>query len=543
LGNLTLCGTNTYSGPTTINSGILLAGSPAGYSINSPVVLANTVAAASTNETGIVTQLYLNGWNNTVGSLTGGGAVGGFANLTTATLTVGSDNTSPAAFSGQILGTGALVKIGTGTQTINGFNTFSGGTTINNGVVSLTGGSGVSVTGITATTTAFSSTITVSSTAGLAVGQPISGTDIPTSSGGATITSIGPGNQITINVEATASGTPTLTAAAYSGLGTGTILINSGGTLSLSGAALQNTAGAMTVKGNGYATQDGAFVNASGSNTYAGLITLGSAATIASDAGTLVLSNAGTITGATFGLTLTGAGNGTLASVIGTTTGGLTKNGAGAWTLTGNNTYTGATTVNAGTLIVNGKISGNSSSSLNVAAGTLAGTGTLSLPGAGTPVEIGGTLAPGTAGTIGTINFTLAGASNMNFESNSTLGFDISGASSDLVNFTAAPASGEWLSGAGNATLALSGSIVYTDTYVIFQNAIANGVTGAFSFANITGYDSTDYVANFTQVGDNYDLSFTATAVPEPSTWAAMLSGFGMLLGLQRLRNRRQVGA
>ena len=47
--------------------------------------------------------------------------------------------------------------------------------------------------------------------------------------------------------------------------------------------------------------------------------------TISSDSGTLNLTNAGVITGATFGLTLTGSGAASLSSVLGTTTGILTR--------------------------------------------------------------------------------------------------------------------------------------------------------------------------------------------------------------------------
>ncbi|MBR2204385.1 MAG: autotransporter-associated beta strand repeat-containing protein [Prevotella sp.] len=54
----------------------------------------------------------------------------------------------------------------------------------------------------------------------------------------------------------------------------------------------------------------------------------------------------------------------------------ITKAGTGYWRLTGNNTYSGATAVNAGTLIVNGKHSGTGAITV-AAAGTLAGKGTL----------------------------------------------------------------------------------------------------------------------------------------------------------------------
>lgn len=67
--------------------------------------------------------------------------------------------------------------------------------------------------------------------------------------------------------------------------------------------------------------------------------------------------------------------------------GGFTKNGTGILTLSGKNTYTGDTNINAGTLVVNGSIS----SELTVASvGTLSGTGLI----AGN-VQMSGTLSPG----------------------------------------------------------------------------------------------------------------------------------------------------
>src|SRR5205814_2314202 len=91
--------------------------------------------------------------------------------------------------------------------------------------------------------------------------------------------------------------------------------ISSGATLQLQGG-ISVGAEALTLSGTGAAGQNGALVNVSGANNYAGLLTLAAATTISSDSGTLNLSNAGTITGATFGLTLTGAGSGSLASII-----------------------------------------------------------------------------------------------------------------------------------------------------------------------------------------------------------------------------------
>lgn len=148
--------------------------------------------------------------------------------------------------------------------------------------------------------------------------------------------------------------------------------------------------------------------------------------------------------------------------------GSLTKIGTGAFTLAGTNGYTGATAVNAGSLIVNGSIA--SSSGVTVATGALLG-GTGVIP---TTVLNGGTLSPGNSPGTLTVN------GNLTFNPGSTYLAEIQGANADRVNVTGTAA----LAGTLRLT-PLGGAYAFNSAYTLLS--AAGGRTGTFTPVDTTG--------------------------------------------------------
>ena len=135
------------------------------------------------------------------------------------------------------------------------------------------------------------------------------------------------------------------------------------------------------------------------------------------------------------------SGNIAIGGAISGATYGLTKTGPSTLTLTGTNTYTGATSVSAGTLVVNGDQSA-ATGNVTVASGArLAGTGTV---GGDTTFNSGAIHAPGAVGAAGLQAFDKTGAANANltYTSGSIIEWDIAAdvnsTSYDAVNVTGA---------------------------------------------------------------------------------------------------------
>lgn len=267
--------------------------------------------------------------------------------------------------------------------------------------------------------------------------------------------------------------------------------------------------------------------------------------------------------------TVAGGGNVTLSGNISGagTNSGVVKTGAGSLTLSGSNTYNGATVVNGGTLVVSGSLAATSSGS--VAAGSVLNVdgvmnGLAAITSAGTVqgqgsvgklnISAGGTLAPGK-----TVNNSEIGALTANGDvtfanSTSTFSIRVGQTTSDKLIIA-----GENTLTLNNVTLSLdltnytqqAGGLAYV---IVSGGARLTGV-GSNVFAQGLVYTSDNgdvfniyYASNAdgTGLGDNIVLrSVSASdtleylAVPEPSTWAMIVGGVGMLLGAQRMRRAR----
>ncbi len=423
---------------------------------------------ANTSITGAATingQLAMATFNFTCGSLSGSGNV---ASSGSPVFTTGALNTN-TIFSGT-LGTGSfsLVKNGTGSLTLSGSNTFTGGITLNStallnishsnalgtGALTLAGTgcridntSGADLTLATINQVNVNNNFTFIGTHNLTFGTGnvvfnasriitltsntlrFNGQGQGNVTSNYTITVNGPGNTIEFNGFAivttgaaarsltfNGTGNVVINAAVTNGTVAGCPFVYSGtGTLELLAAATYTGATTITsgtcILGatNGLSTSSAITVNGTldvngFSQTFANLT---------GTTGTITTSMVGSFT-----LTLTNSSNGTYNGVIdeGSATFEIIKTGTATLTLGGANTYSGLTTVSAGTIIVtNSSALGNTIGATTVASGAvLSVSGGITLADnitlAGTGISNGGALinALGVNTVTGDITYTTA---------------------------------------------------------------------------------------------------------------------------------------
>jgi len=374
-------------------------------------------------------------------------------------------------YAGVISGTGQLRKLGAAVLTLTAANTYTGLTTVSAGTLA---GNTTSLRGAIAN----SAIVEFEQTTNGTYAGVISGTGQLKKDGTAVLTLTGANTYtgLTTVIQGTLSGNTTSLRGN---------IVNSG-VVQFNQTSNGNYTG--VISGTGQLSKIGtAVLTLTGANTYTGLTTV-SAGTLAGNTTSLsgAIANSGVVE---FNQTA----NGTYAGVI-SGTGQLSKIGTAVLTLTGANTYTGLTTVTAGTLRGNttslrgaiansGVVEFNQTSNGNYT-GVISGTGQLSKIGTGVLILTGANTYTGlTTVTAGTLrgnttslsgNIANSGVVEFNQTSNGTYAGVISGTGQ--------------LSKIGTGTVSLSGASSYTgstgiDAGALFIEGNQSSATGAVSVA------------------------------------------------------------
>jgi fibronectin-binding autotransporter adhesin len=542
-GRLTLL--RTAAGNVTIGFPLIISGGTLEFAVNNPTglvqILSAVTGAAGTTirvsgvgyvrndsltanwsanraslDVGAGAAFDLRGQGITVDALTGGGTVADSYQNGPNTLTVGINNGS-GAFSGTIQQVGfnvgttgtpvvALSKVGNGTQTLYGVNTYSGGTSVTGGTL-----------------------------------QVSADNNLGAASGGLTL------NAGALRSTASFASARTVTL----GVGSGTFNTNANTILQLNGVI--GGIGSLVKAGTGQLTLTGANTYGVGTSITGGVLQVSANNNLGVATGSIVFSNNSTLRyGAGFAsarsLTLNGVGgtldtNGNAAQLSGVIggAGALTKTAAGVLTLTGANTYAGGTVINGGALQVSANNNlGATTGGLALSGGTLqyatgfssartvtlgagggtfdthgndatltgvvGGAGALAKTGAGSMTLTGASAySGGTALLEGRIDIGDGGAlgtGSLAMSEGTTLGFTVNGltlANAVLLTGTTDPIMDtgsftETLTGvisgpgtltkSGIGTLVVSAANTYTGTTNVAQGTVRAGAPNTFSAAS-----------------------------------------------------------
>ncbi len=542
-GTLVLAASETYLGATTISAGTLQIGAGGG----SGSLSTGTAAAIIDNGTLVFSR--------------------------SDTVTQGTNFSSAP-----IKGNGSLVQAGPGTLVLTASNGFTGGTIVNGGTLQLnaadTGGTAALAPG---------SAVTVGSGATLLgnVSDPLgySGGTVSltiqtggrfyenntfraslttvnmtggTISSGATGDGTGANGTLSLNgvwtATSDAAGNPALINATEISLNGGsfTVTRGTGAVDMLVSSNIVDYAGggqALTKNGNGILDLTGSSNYTGGTVVNGGVLQLANSAALGMGSLTVTgglvdlngfsatvgaLSGSGTIDdvagGGAIVLTIGNSGlSGTFSGTIQNSSGtlSLVKTGSGTQVLSGANTYTGGTTISAGTLLLqlsisstsNGVVLGNvlDNATLafnnnapqafsNVVSGsgglTKAGAGVLSLLAANTyigPTTItAGTLQVGSGGNLGSIS----AASLITIGAGGTLAFSHSDTLTQGTNFSSVITGSGGLVQAGPGTLILNGANSYTGTTAVNSGILELATSGSLYGGNTASWASNISVAS-----------------------------------------------
>lgn len=535
-GTVTTAGTNptgTGNAANFVPISYSITGTGTGFTSAPTVAFSNGTYAATARLSGIV--------------LMGDSSIGGSGDITVDGVVSESG------------GARVLTKVGTNVLTLtNTGNSYSGGTIINGGSVSIATDTALGTAPGTATaghltlnggTLATTADLTLDSDRGVSLGASGGTFDVASTTtltyggsaaGAGGLTKAGTGTlalsgassyagatQVSAGVLAISGGTAL-------GATTGGVTVATSATLQLSGGIAVGDE-ALSLTGDGAVAGVGALQNLSGSNTWNGDVTITAGATrINADAGSLLITGDVSLVGTTGNFNVGGAGDVEISGVI---SGGLQffKSSVGGGTVTlsnPNNTYTNHTTVAAGTLRISTE--GNlgttpasfSSVKLRVrSGGTLQTTADMSISAnRGITISNGGGAISPDAGTTLTINsritstvadtFAKTGAGKVVLTADNTTSF--LGAVDVTSGSLQAGLGGIGKTGTGAVTVRAGGTLLGTGivqgssitaesgSFIHAGDGTAQGDYGTLTFAPVSGSGAIDF-----QIGSTLVLGLT----------------------------------
>ncbi|EPE3395022.1 autotransporter-associated beta strand repeat-containing protein [Salmonella enterica] len=486
---LTLSGSNSYTGGTTISGGTLVASNVealgtgdvtnnATLELNTGGDFINNIGGTGRVEKSGDDTLTLSGSNTyTGGTLINGGTLvaSNVEALGTGDVT---DNATLALntggkFDNAISGSGQVVKSGDETLTLSGTNSYTGGTTISGGTLVATNVEALGSGDVTDDATLELNTGGTFDNAISGSGQVVkSGDKMLTLSGANSYsggTLISDGTLVASNVEA---------------LGTGDVTNNATLALNTGGDFTNNISGSGQVVKSGDDT-----LTLSGANSYTGGTTISGGTLVATNVdalGTGDVTNSSTLelnTGGTFDNAISGSGQ-------------VVKSGDETLTLSGSNTYTGGTLISGGTLVATnvdalgtGDVTDNATLELNTGGtfdNVISGSGqvvksgddTLTLSGANS--YTGGTLISG--GTLVATSVEALGSGDVT--DNAVLELNTGGTFDNAIS-----GSGQVVK-SGDKTLTLSGANSYTGGTTISGGTLVASNVEALGSGDIDNYAS-----------------------------------------------------
>ena len=581
-GTLTLTGANTYGGGTIVNAGTLTVGAggtlgslTGSLSVNNTNIAAGSDVVVNLSTTAATTTGTLSGTIATPSNGTNTATINNGGQAFTVNQ-LGNGN-----YAGVITGAGDFIlgSLSTSTLILSGHNTYSGNTILNGGTLDLGNTNAISAGTISFNggTLQYSASNTIDNSSQFSTadgqeynidtnGQNVTLATALTSNGGS-LSKVGSGTLILTGAN-TYSGATTISGGnlqvgnggASGSLGTGNIADNANLIFDLSSSPVISNdilgTGIVTQNGTGTLTFTGANHYTGGTILNAGGLTVGSGGTLGATTGSLSVNNTNSAAGTNVVLNLsttlpttTGSLSGTIATPSSGTNTATINNGGqlltvnqtvdgtyagviagvggftlgnlstAALTLTGHNTYSGNTSLNAGTLVL----------------------GSSNAIGAGTVNFNGGTLRYSASNTIdNSSQFSTADGQQYNIDTNG-----------QIVTFaTALTSNGGSLTKMGSGTLSLNaantyggGTTVNAGTLTVAAAGTLGATTGQLSVNNINVGAGSDVILNLSTTAPTITGPLSGTiATPSSGTNTVTINNGGQLFTVNQFADATYAG-